>query len=764
MAAMTAEKSEKMAKVFSGFGMSRMRRKATLSDLKVVLAKKDTIDPEFDTEDESAVDDQACQVIIRCRPSQVGRYGKVCTLTSDAAGRDRFTVTIEPPEGETGTKRSRPFRCHRYLPPDTEQDEIFEEGEWVIERTMEGYNSTVLCHGITGSGKSHTMWGHMDDTQTVEQMEESLGFAHRVSHAIFEYIRDHSLKGEVFAVEAQFLQIASEDGMKEKLLDLLAQEERPLQIKPDAFNAGNFVCEGLTTVPIRSPDEMVDVLHRGLERSQELEKSKFIQASRSHVALMISVENMKDSSSPGGEAEIQRGRLVLVDLAGSESLKYIQLRRGAEKNQTSERQAIGINRVLASLASAVNSANDKVPPGNHRDSSLTLMLKDCVGANARVMLIANVSPEFDFMEETQKTLTFAQQMIAAKDHVIPTGHRINREQSSLVKMRNRHQECIRILHEKAIDTSEQQRHERGRLQAEFEDLNRRLLTAESAADALDAMKSEQLRKIDEIRHEVTNTMSQELQSLRLQSVQDLETLRKSLSEEKAEEINKVLKEHDDKMKSIAEELEALKAAKRKADDEVAQHKMKLAASEQELKWVQSREEDLRRESSEGQEERRELRLQVDQLWQKVSMTETDLHRAKAEAEMQRAEAARLSDERCDLQEREASIQRQAVEQKRQLEECRQEAEAQEARHEVEQREMHTLRLQVQQLEKLRSQAEKLEEDRDEGRQREEEMKEQFAQELHGFQVELEQARQREVDLLNLLNEVQDSIIVAADTA
>jgi len=774
MSAMTAEKSEKaekMTKIMSGFGMSRMRRKATLSDVRRVLGKKDTIqDPESETDDEKMPTEQACQVIVRCRPSQVGRYGKVCTFAAEAAGMDRFMLTLEPPENEPGVKKPRPFRCHRFFPADVDQEEVFEEGEWVVDRTMEGLNTTVLCHGITGSGKSHTMWGAMtpSTSSAAEPSEKDLGFAHMVSHSIFAYIRDQSFTGEVFAVEAQFLEIAS-DGMKDRLFDLLASEEKPLEIKPDPYNAGSFVCDGLSSWPIRSPDEMVAVLSRGLEKSKELEASSGVEAARSHLALMIGVENLKESTSPRGEPVIQKGKLVLVDLPGSESLKHVQVRKGTS-DQTLQRQAIAINRVLAGLASAVSATSDsngterEKAAGNYRDSPLTLLLKDCVGENARVMLIAHVSPEFDLMEETRKTLTYAQQMIAAKDHAIPTGHKINREQSSLAKMRGRHQECIRILHEKAIDTTEQQRAERARLQAEFEDLNRRLLTAENASSSLEDMKIEQLKKIDEIRQEVTSTMSQEMSSLRKQSVQDMDTLRKSLTEEKAQEIGKVLKNHDEKMKAMMEEMEELKMAKRKVEDEVTQYRMKLAASEQELKWVQNREAELKRENVDGQEEKKDLKVQAEQLWQKLSVNESDLLRVKAEAEMQRAEVARLQDERDDLRERESGGQRQALQLQRELEEARREAQLMEVRRQSEQREMQSLQMQVQQLDKLRAQVEKLEEDRDACRHREEDMKEQFAEELHAYQVEVDEAKQREQELMHLLNEVQESIMVAAEGA
>merc|ERR1719450_713921 len=123
---------------------------------------------------------------------------------------------------------------------------------------------------------------------------------------------------------------------------------------------------------------------------------------------MLSIESLYEQGA-GEPPAVQRGKLMLVDLAGSESLKKVQAANDANE-ELRRRQAIGINRVLSSLGTVVNNMNIGLSHG-HRDSALTMLLHDCLGGNARALLIANISPEAEGGDESVKTLTFAQQMM-----------------------------------------------------------------------------------------------------------------------------------------------------------------------------------------------------------------------------------------------------------------------------------------------------------------------------------------------------------------
>lgn len=46
------------------------------------------------------------------------------------------------------------------------QDEIFQStSREVVDRTLDGFNGTILCYGQTGAGKTHTMTGFLENYQ-----------------------------------------------------------------------------------------------------------------------------------------------------------------------------------------------------------------------------------------------------------------------------------------------------------------------------------------------------------------------------------------------------------------------------------------------------------------------------------------------------------------------------------------------------------------------------------------------------------------------
>ena len=53
------------------------------------------------------------------------------------------------------------FKCDHLLPPDVSQDETFSQCNLsgLVDKVLQGYNSTIFAYGQTGSGKSYTMHG-----------------------------------------------------------------------------------------------------------------------------------------------------------------------------------------------------------------------------------------------------------------------------------------------------------------------------------------------------------------------------------------------------------------------------------------------------------------------------------------------------------------------------------------------------------------------------------------------------------------------------
>ena len=96
---------------------------------------------------------------------------------------------------------------------------------------LNGYNGTIFAYGPTGTGKTHTMFGNIED-------EKMKGIVPRVANAIFNYISKSD--GEIdFIVKCSMLEI-----YREVLNDLLSFDKGDLKIK-DHPQKGIFV-HGLT--------------------------------------------------------------------------------------------------------------------------------------------------------------------------------------------------------------------------------------------------------------------------------------------------------------------------------------------------------------------------------------------------------------------------------------------------------------------------------------------------------------------------------------
>ena len=96
----------------------------------------------------------------------------------------------------------------------------------------------------------------------------------------------------------------------------------------------------------------------------------------------------------------------MVDLAGSERTK----KTGSEGLTLKE--AAYINKSLSFLEQVVvalcDRKRDHVP---YRQSRLTHLLKDSIGGNCKTLMVANVWPEPQHLEETISTLKFATRMM-----------------------------------------------------------------------------------------------------------------------------------------------------------------------------------------------------------------------------------------------------------------------------------------------------------------------------------------------------------------
>jgi len=429
------------------------------------------------------------------------------------------------------------------------------------------------------------------------------------------------------------------------------------------------------------------------------------------------------------------------------------------------------------------------------------LLKDCIGGSACSLLVATVSPELSDLEETANTLTFAQKMSQSGSVSSTRG---DQDQSSLMQMRERHNQMIQGLKEKVSDSREEEIQDRKRLEQEMADINSKVLTKDSAAKWMDEIQQDQFGKFNEIRSEMTQVMGHQMDLLRKQSQEEMAHLKESMRQsnedtEKAKkelEANEVvlsklqaqLQSSQDSLNAsqqeainLKQELKANREASRSSNVEAATLKVQLAAAEERASLLQARQEELRKDRQDLDDERKDLRQQGETQWRRLAVVEAELAKSKSDAEVQRTELSRTNTARAEESEAvrkdrehwrisERELRDEARELQKRADDIRRDSELQALKQENLHREdVAKLKLQIERLEvearnrveqvaEAQKQVGSLEAERVLAQHREIETRQQADADRKRCQEELQDARDREEELTRMLIQVQDNII------
>jgi kinesin family protein 3/17 len=161
---------------------------------------------------------------------------------------------------------------------------------------------------------------------------------------------------------------------------------------------GEVTVVGLSTHIVKSPEEITKLLMKGKNSRAVAATAMNAQSSRSHSIFTVVVEQQRTDSD---RTIMKMGKLNLVDLAGSERLG----KTGAE-GQTAK-EGVKINQSLLALGNVISGLVTGAKHISYRDSSLTLLLQDALGGNAKTVMVATLGPASYNYEETLSTLLYA---------------------------------------------------------------------------------------------------------------------------------------------------------------------------------------------------------------------------------------------------------------------------------------------------------------------------------------------------------------------
>lgn len=289
-----------------------------------------------------------------------------------------------------GQTSKKTFEYDRVFGPQAQQKDIFAETEMLVTSVMDGYNVCIFAYGQTGSGKTHTMAGS----------SEQPGINRRALEGLFRVAADRG-PAMAFTFKVSMVEIYNEN-ICDLLVDRSSQNSGPggasdasrdLQIRQG--KKGMYV-EGLTNALVHSLSECETVIDVGSKNRSTSSTLMNSQSSRSHLIFTVYVEGKSKTSG-----DRVRSKLHLIDLAGSERV----LKSGAQGDRLVEAQ--NINRSLSALGDVVAALANKSPHVPFRNSKLTHLLQDSLGAQSKTLMVLCVNPGNGNVSESLCSMLFA---------------------------------------------------------------------------------------------------------------------------------------------------------------------------------------------------------------------------------------------------------------------------------------------------------------------------------------------------------------------
>ncbi|OWF43762.1 chromosome-associated kinesin KIF4A-like [Mizuhopecten yessoensis] len=478
------------------------------------------------------------RVAVRCRPLIQKEENEGC----------QKCVQFTKNEPQIILGKMKAFTYDYVFSPCNSQSEVYEMSVHpLIKHIFKGYNATVLAYGQTGSGKTFSMGGCYEES--LKEEETAMGIIPRVLNELFQGIL--ARPDYDFVTKVSYIEIHNED-----INDLLRPPNRrePLSIREDT--EGGIKLPGLQEVVVKSYKETMQCLTRGSQSRTTGSTAMNNTSSRSHAIFTVTIEQKKQDDMN----DFCKSKFYLVDLAGSERAKRTQ----AEGERFKE--GININRGLLALGNVISALGEEASKRNHipyRDSKLTRLLQDSLGGNSHTVMIACVSPADSNMEETLNTLRYADRARKIKNKPIvnrdPQTEEIMRLKSLVQKLQLQLigggatcPDSISTISTCSSTTS---------VESSAEELRAVMEKNKHLEEENGKLATELTRAVDQstnlcekaIRMEMKcDKLKSRLQNLKKDTGLDLEVLSSSVDVES----NPVLKEQLDKLKNLADKMQA----------------------------------------------------------------------------------------------------------------------------------------------------------------------------------------------------------------
>ncbi|XP_023515855.1 kinesin-like protein KIN-14U [Cucurbita pepo subsp. pepo] len=314
------------------------------------------------------------RVFCRVRPFLLTDRRRICEPV--LLERDKVKVR------SSGTRKE--FEFDKVFCKEASQEEVYSEVEPIIQSALDGRNVCIIAYGQTGTGKTYTMDGRMEEPGIVPRglemlFQTSIGTSSTVTFSMSML--------EVYMGSLRDL-LAPKAGSR-------MYERCNLNIQTD--QKGFVEIEGLTEVPIPDFEKAKWWYNKGRRVRSTSWTNVNETSSRSHCLTKVTMYRCVD----GSKAKTEVSKLWMVDLGGSERL----LKTGACGLTLDEGRAINLSlSALGDVIAALRRKRGHVP---YRNSKLTQILKDSLGDGSKVLMLVHLSPCEEDVAETICSLSFA---------------------------------------------------------------------------------------------------------------------------------------------------------------------------------------------------------------------------------------------------------------------------------------------------------------------------------------------------------------------
>ena len=291
-------------------------------------------------------------------------------------------------------KNNKTFLFDNIFNESTNNENIFNDAiKPMIDKILLGYNFTTLAYGVTGTGKTYTIFGDL-----TSNFGEN-GIIFKACDYLFEKIELNKKEENKSNIINYFIKISYFEIYNEIVRDLINENSSPLMLVEDPQKG--VMCSNAKEVIINDSVELKKIINKSNKKRTMASTNLNQFSSRSHALLQMTLEKKVQRVDSEDNYDIYNSKFLVVDLAGSE--------RGAEKGKRRE-EGVNINKSLFTLSNCLNILSEKSNTGKfvpYRDSKLTRLLKDSLGGNILTVMIACISSLSINYDETLSSLNYA---------------------------------------------------------------------------------------------------------------------------------------------------------------------------------------------------------------------------------------------------------------------------------------------------------------------------------------------------------------------